>query len=82
MLTMSKQKLRPTPHQLEMLTFLDREGGPVQEQELNGRVAKALLARGWARHDNVGVEINESGRDILRKFLPWEATLEGAAAVP
>lgn len=70
---MSKQKLRPSPYQLQMLDMLDREAGPVQEQVLNGCVAKALLARRWAQHDETGVKISELGRDALRRWLLVES---------
>jgi hypothetical protein len=66
---MTKHGLRPTPHQLKMLNLLDREDGPVDEHVLNGRVAKALLARRWASQDDAGVQISELGQEILREFL-------------
>lgn len=50
-----------------MLGLLERRGGgPLHECELNGRVAKALLARGWASYRHDGVVITEAGRQVLQ----------------
>lgn len=48
-----------------MLELLDQYG-PVLDHELNGRVAKALLARAWARFGRGGIEITDAGRMALK----------------
>lgn len=55
-----------------MLALLDNSGGPIPDHELNGRVAKALLARAWARFSRGGIEITAARRMVLKSLLDAE----------
>lgn len=63
---MAIQKRKTTRLQIEMLDLLERSGKPLHDYELDGRVAKALLARAWASYGRDGVEITEAGRRVLQ----------------
>lgn len=64
------QKRKATPSQIEMLRVLEHSRRPVHDHELNGRVAKALLAREWACYERDGIVITDAGRRVLQSVAP------------
>ena len=57
---------RPTLSQIEMLRKLENSARAIHRSELDGRVARALLTRGWAAERRNKLSLTDEGRVALR----------------
>jgi hypothetical protein len=57
---------QPTPSQVEMLQQLEKSQRPLPKSELDGRVVRALLARGWAAERKNALHLTDAGKAALQ----------------
>ena len=62
------KQLSLSVHQQDLLKALSRRADPVDDHELDGRVAKALIARGFARPTARGLGITPRGTEAVEKL--------------